>query len=94
MIMYQSEAVTNELTAPYYGMDRDKMVGLAYWGAIEYWGESNRWPKKGWDYSFFNHSLEPYPQAYLIKASFDESVPQVHIGVVDSEGRRSSGTTS
>lgn len=86
MIMYQSEAVTNELTAPYYGMDRDKMVGLAYWGAIEYWGESNRWPKKGWDYSFFNHSLEPYPQAYLIKASFDESVPQVHIGVVDSEG--------
>lgn len=86
MIMYQSEAVTNELTAPYYGMDRNKMVGLAYWGAVEYWGESNRWPKKGWDYSFFNHSLEPYPQAYLIRSSFNEQTPEVHIGVVDSEG--------
>lgn len=85
MIVYQSEAVTNELTAPFFGMDRDKMVGLAYWGAIEYWGESNAWPKKGWMYSFFNHSLEPFPQAYLMKATFTD-VPDVHIGVVDSEG--------
>ncbi|MCH5718018.1 glycoside hydrolase family 2 protein [Niabella hibiscisoli] len=46
MNIYQSEATTNELLAPYFGMDRDKMVGLAYWGAIEYWGESNGWPKK------------------------------------------------
>jgi len=47
MIMYQSEAVTNELTAPYYGMDRDKMVGLAYWGAIEYWASQTVGPRKG-----------------------------------------------
>ena len=60
------------------------MVGLAYWGAIEYWGESNGWPKKGWNYSFFNHALEPYPQAYLIKSAFSDE-PLVHIGVVDSE---------
>lgn len=86
MIVYQSEAVTNELTAPYFGMDREKMVGLAYWGAIEYWGESNRWPKKGWDYSFFNHSLEPNPQAYLMKSIFKEEEPLVHIGIIDSEG--------
>lgn len=86
MIVYQSEAVTNELTAPYFGMDHDRMVGLAYWGAIEYWGESNRWPKKGWDYSFFNHSLEPNPQAYLIKSVFKEEEPLVHIGVQDSQG--------
>lgn len=85
MIVYQSEAVTNELTAPYFGMDRDRMVGLAYWGAIEYWGESNAWPKKGWMYSFFNHSLEPFPQAYLMKATFTDE-PSVRIGVVDSEG--------
>ncbi len=84
MIIYQSEAVTNELVAPYFGMDRDKMVGLAYWGAIEYWGESNSWPKKGWNYSFFNHSLEPYPQAYLMKSIFeDESL--VRIGIIDNE---------
>ena len=84
MIMYQSEAVTNELAAPFFGMDRDKMVGLAYWGAIEYWGESQGWPSKGWNYSFFNHALEPNPQAYLIESIFKDK-PLVHIGVVDSE---------
>lgn len=84
MTVYQSEATTNELAAPFFGMDYDKMVGLAYWGAIEYWGESNGWPKKGWNFSFFNHCLEPYPQAYLIKSAFCEE-PLVHIGVVDSD---------
>ena len=85
MIIYQSEAVTNELAAPYFGMDRDKMVGLAYWGGIEYWGESQGWPRKGWNYSFFNHSMEPFPQAWLTKSIFKEE-PLVYIGVVDSEG--------
>lgn len=85
MIIYQSEAVTNELAAPYFGMDRDKMVGLAYWGGIEYWGESQGWPRKGWNYSFFNHSMEPFPQAWLTKSIFTEE-PVVHIGIVDSEG--------
>ncbi len=84
MIVYQSEATTNELVAPFFGMDRDKMVGLAYWGAIEYWGESNGWPKKGWNYSFFDHSMQAFPQAYLIKSIFTEE-PMVHIGVVDTE---------
>lgn len=84
MIVYQSEAVTNELAAPFFGMDRDKMVGLAYWGGIEYWGESSGWPNKGWNYSFFNHSLEPNPQAYLIKSVFTNE-PLVRIGVVDSK---------
>ena len=81
MILYQSEATTNELTAPWANMDREHMVGLAYWGAIEYWGESNIWPKKGWDYSFFRHSLEPNSQAYLIKTIFKPEEPQVHIGI-------------
>lgn len=85
MIIYQSEAVTNELAAPYFGMDRDKMIGLAYWGAIEYWGESDGWPKKGWNYSFFNHAMEPFPQAWLTKSIFKDE-PLVHIGVVDNEG--------
>ncbi|WP_316783731.1 glycoside hydrolase family 2 TIM barrel-domain containing protein [Pedobacter frigiditerrae] len=85
MIIYQSEAVTNELAAPYFGMDRDKMVGLAYWGGIEYWGESQGWPRKGWNYSFFNHAMEPFPQAWLTKSIFTDE-PLVHIGIVDSEG--------
>lgn len=82
MIIYQSEATTNDLVAPFFGMDRDKMVGLAYWGAIEYWGESRGWPNKGWNFSYFNHALEPFPQAYLIKSIFSDE-PLVHIGVVD-----------
>jgi beta-galactosidase len=85
MIIYQSEAVTNELAAPYFGMDREKMVGLAYWGAVEYWGESDKWPKKGWNYSFFNHAMEPFPQAWLTKSIFTNE-PLVHIGIVDNEG--------
>ena len=84
LIIYQSEASTNALLGAFFGMDYDKMVGLAYWGAVEYWGESNGWPKKGWNYSFFNHALEPYPQAYLIKSAFSDE-PLVHIGVVDKE---------
>ncbi len=84
LIIYQSEATTSELLPPFFGMDRDKMVGLAYWGAVEYWGESNGWPKKGWNYSFFSHSLEPYPQAYLIKSAYSDE-PLVRIGVVDGE---------
>lgn len=84
MTVYQSEATTNELAAPFFGMDRERMVGLAYWGAIEYWGESNGWPKKGWNYSFFSHTLEPFPQAYLIKSAFCEE-PLVHIGVMDKD---------
>ena len=82
LILFQSEAVTNQLQAPFYGMDRKRTVGLAYWGAIEYWGESNKWPKKGWNYSFFSHTLRPYPQAWLIKGMFQPQEPVVRIGVM------------
>lgn len=82
--IYQSEASTSELAAPFFGMDREHSVGLAYWGAVEYWGESDGWPKKGWNYSFFNSALEPYPQAYLIKSAFCDE-PLVHIGIVEGE---------
>jgi len=86
LILFQSEAVTNQLQQPFYGMDRNRGIGLCWWGAIEYWGESNGWPKKGWNYSFFSHTLEPYPQAYLIKGSIKPSEPVVRIGVVDGKG--------
>lgn len=82
MIVFQSEATTNDLLKPYFDMNYDKMVGLAYWGAIEYWGESNGWPKKGWNYSFFDHTLNPLPEAYLIKSVFSET-PLVQIAVLE-----------
>ncbi|WP_205746657.1 glycoside hydrolase family 2 TIM barrel-domain containing protein [Duganella callida] len=87
LIIYQSEAATSTLTGAYFGMDKDKMVGLAYWGAVEYWGESNGWPKKGWNFSYFSHALEPFPQAYLVKSAFSD-MPLVRIGVVDGVGEQ------
>ncbi len=86
LILFQSEAVTNQLQQPYYGMDRQRGVGLCWWGAIEYWGESNGWPKKGWNYSFFSHTLQPFPQAYLIKSCIQHDEPVVCIGVLDGKG--------
>lgn len=86
MILFQSEAQTEWLLNCMWNMPIERSVGLAYWGAIEYWGESNRWPKKGWNYSFFRHTLETYPQAYLIKSAFADQEPVVHIGVYDGEG--------
>ena len=87
MIVYQSEATTSEWLAPYFGMDRAKMVGCSYWGATEYWGESNKYPKKGWNWSFFSHTMKPYPQAWLMKSGFDRETPVVRIGVVQSDER-------
>lgn len=89
LIIFQSEAETSSMLAPFYNMNHETMVGMAYWGAVEYWGESNAWPKKGWNYSFFNHTLHPYPQAYLIKSAFQPDVPLVRIGVIDSKGGES-----
>lgn len=86
LILFQSEAVTNQQQQPFYGMDQKRGVGLCWWGAIEYWGESNGWPKKGWNYSFFSHTLQPFPQAYLIKACVQPEKKLVHIGVVDGKG--------
>lgn len=86
LILFQSEAVTNQWQQPFYGMNRQRGVGLCWWGAIEYWGESSGWPKKGWNYSFFSHTLQPYPQAYLIKSCIQPQEPELCIGVVDGKG--------
>lgn len=84
LIIFQSEASVNDLITPYLRMDKASTVGLCYWGAIEYWGESDGWPKKGWNYSFFDHTLKPYPRAYLLQTVYKDE-PQVHIGVLESE---------
>lgn len=86
MILFQSEAESNKWLEPFVNMDYDRSVGMAYWGAVEYWGESNRWPKKGWNYSFFSHTGHPYPQAYLLRSAFKSNEPTIRIGVLDTEG--------
>lgn len=80
MIFYQSEANLPMMGPNYFGMDLDRVVGLAYWGMIDYNGESLGWPRKGWDNGVFDRSLLPKPQAYLLKAMFTDK-PTVHIGV-------------
>lgn len=84
MIFYQSEANMPMMGPNYYEMNLDKVVGLAYWGMIDYLGESLGWPKKGWDNGVFDISLEPKPQAYFLKSIFSDK-PVVHIGVTDSK---------
>ena len=81
LVLFQSEASTSGLLGPAVAMDHETTVGLAWWGAVEYWGESDRWPKKGWNYSFFAHDLEPYPQAWLITSWLKPGTPVAKIGV-------------
>ena len=82
---YQSEASVAAMGPNFYEMDRDKVIGLAYWGAIDYLGESMGWPVKGWNQGVFDLSLQPKPDAYFVKSMFtDEST--VHIGVIEKSG--------
>lgn len=83
MMFYQSEANTAMMGTNFYEMNRDKVLGLAYWGMIDYLGESNGWPAKGWVQGAFDVSLEPKPIAYLLKSMFQPEVPTVHIGIID-----------
>ena len=82
---YQSEASVAAMGPNFYEMDLDKVIGLAYWGAIDYLGESMGWPIKGWNQGVFDLSLQPKPDAYFVKSMFtDEST--VHIGVIEKSG--------
>ncbi len=82
MIFYQSEANLPMMGPNYYEMNLDKVVGLAYWGMIDYLGESLGWPAKGWPNGVFDISLEPKPSAWHLRAMFKPEEPCVHIGVV------------
>ena len=82
---YQSEASVAAMGPNFYEMDRDKVLGLAYWGAIDYLGESMGWPVKGWNQGVFDLSLQPKPDAYFVKSMFSDE-PTVHIGVIEKSG--------
>lgn len=82
---YQSEASVAAMGPNFYEMDLDKVIGLAYWGAIDYLGESMGWPVKGWNQGVFDLSLQPKPDAYFVKSMFTDE-PTVHIGVIEKSG--------
>lgn len=86
MTFYQSEASIAAMGANWFEMDLDKVIGLAYWGAIDYLGESQGWPAKGWSQGVFDLSLEPKPKAYFMKSFLKPEEPVVHIGIIDKKG--------
>ena len=82
---YQSEASTAAMGPNFFEMDLRKVLGLAYWGAIDYLGESMGWPVKGWNQGVFDLSLQPKPDAYFVKSMFSDE-PTVHIGIIEKAG--------
>ena len=82
MTFYQSEANTSGMGPNWFEMDLKKVMGSAYWGIIDYLGESQGWPAKGWAQGVFYIDLEPKPKAYLMKSLFTEE-PMVHIGIIE-----------
>ena len=86
MTFYQSEATTSNVGPNYYEMELDKVIGLAYWGVIDYLGESQGWPAKGWAQGFWYIDLQPKPTAYMARAVFKDDEPVCHICI--NEGNR------
>ena len=85
MTFYQSEASTQAMGQNFFEMNLDKVIGLAYWGIIDYLGESMGWPAKGWAQGVFYISLEPKPKAYYMRSFFKPDEPVVHLAVLESE---------
>lgn len=86
MTFYQSEASIAAMGPNFFEMDLDKVIGLAYWGAIDYLGESQGWPAKGWAQGVFDISLEPKPKAYFMRSFFVPDEPMVSIAIIDKKG--------
>jgi beta-galactosidase len=86
MTFYQSEASIAAMGQNYFEMNLDRVMGLAYWGAIDYLGESQGWPAKGWAQGVFDIALNPKPKAYYMKSFFCHDEPVVHIAVVERKG--------
>lgn len=87
MTFYQSEANMSGMGPNFYEMELDKVIGLSYWGMIDYLGESGGWPAKGWTQGVFDIDLTPKPNAYFLKSMFTEE-PTVHIGIIESGAKQ------
>ncbi len=81
-MFYQSEANASGMGPNFFEMNLDRVLGLAYWGAIDYLGESLGWPAKGWNQGVFDLSLQPKPDAYFVKSMFSDD-PVVRIGIIE-----------
>lgn len=88
MMFYQSEANTSNLGPNFFEMNLDKVIGLAYWGMIDYLGESHGWPQKGWAQGVFDISLNPKPMAYFLKSFFKPEEAMVYIAPFEETGTR------
>jgi len=86
MKFYQSEASIAAMGQNYFEMDLEKVIGLAYWGAIDYLGESQGWPAKGWNQGVFDLELNPKPKAFYMKSFLKAEDPMVHIAVIERKG--------
>ena len=84
MTFYQSEAAMTGLGPNFFEMDLERVIGLAYWGAIDYLGESQGWPAKGWAQGCFNIDLTPKPNAWLMRSIFRDDEPVVHLSMTTS----------
>ena len=84
MTFYQSEASTAAMGPNYFEMNLDRVIGLAYWGAIDYLGESQGWPAKGWAQGVFDISLNAKPKAYFMKSFFTDN-PMVRLSVMEDK---------
>ena len=85
MTFYQSEASTQAMGQNFFEMNLDRVTGLAYWGAIDYLGESMGWPQKGWSQGVFYLSLDPKPKSYYMRSFFKADEPVVHLAILESE---------
>lgn len=86
LMFYQSEANTSMMGPNYFEMDLDRVLGLAYWGQIDYLGESNGWPAKGWVNGSFDVSLQPKGTAYFLKSMFVDE-PVVRMAIIDKAAK-------
>lgn len=85
MTFYQSEASTQAMGQNFFEMNLDRVMGLAYWGVIDYLGESMGWPQKGWSQGVFYLSLDPKPKSYYMRSFFKPDEPVVHLAILESE---------
>ena len=85
LTFYQSEASTSAMGANFFEMDLDRVIGLAYWGMIDYLGESAGWPAKGWTQGMFDITLCPKPAAWHLRSYFKPEESVVHLAVEEGK---------
>ncbi|MEI7728659.1 MAG: glycoside hydrolase family 2 TIM barrel-domain containing protein [Verrucomicrobiota bacterium] len=84
-----SESSSKEGGRPAWNsLDRDHAVGLFYWGGINYLGEANKWPSKGWTAGFVDRTGFRRPASWDVQSYFSGK-PMVHIMVLDNRPQAS-----